>query len=150
MDHGQVRYGNAYSPYPYGTPSANVSTSSLASTSSRILNLFKSNKPPPVPEKDYPYQRNNPAPSSSTLSLAATLSDAGTTTSGRSATGSTVTKQKGSLFGLKRSKKNKQNDPDSISLPWNVKVGLWSSLSRMMRLNWAGLTFSVSARNAHR
>jgi len=118
MNHGQVRYGNAYSPYPYGTPAHNESTtsvSSLASTSSKIMNLFKSDKKkknkdhkpkdrslegPPVPEKDYPpslqhagtgtgtspYVTGNGAlPSSSSLSLSLSVSDA----SGHSASGST-------------------------------------------------------------
>jgi hypothetical protein len=136
MNNGQVRYGNAYSPYPYGNPdnnSANASTtsiSSLASTSSKVLGIFKSknkDKPPPVPEKDYPYiGGRNALPSTSSVSI--TLSDAGTTAS--SSYSSTTGKARERAAGLfkvgKRSKKNAERDLQpqqaTISGPWNVKV----------------------------
>jgi len=153
MDHGNVRYGNAYSPYPYGTPTRNESTtsvSSLASTSSKIINLFKSDKKskkkkdknknmsldgPPVPEKDYPPSFHNTAlstspyatgngalPSSSSLSLSLSVSDA----SGHSASGSTGQRNpdrpSNSLFKLGKGRKKKEKHAESISTPWNVKV----------------------------
>ncbi|PVG00067.1 hypothetical protein CPB86DRAFT_813355 [Serendipita vermifera] len=129
MNHGQVRYGNAYSPYPYGNPSNNVSTtsvSSLASTSSKIFSIFKSKeKPPPVPEKDYPYGAGrNALPSSSSLSLSMTLSDAGTTASGHSDSTSGTRKRAKELFKIgKRSKKDRSRDQvaHEISSPRNVK-----------------------------
>ncbi|KIM29159.1 hypothetical protein M408DRAFT_119541 [Serendipita vermifera MAFF 305830] len=138
MNHGQVRYGNAYSPYPYGNPNShnlNASTtsiSSLASTSSKLLGLFKSSKDkdkaPPVPEKDYPYLGGrNALPSTSSISI--TLSDAGTTASSNHS-GSVAGKARDRAAGLfkmgnKKSKKNKERDlqaqQTSISVPWNVK-----------------------------
>ncbi|KAG8835935.1 hypothetical protein FRC17_000020 [Serendipita sp. 399] len=130
MNHGEVRYGNSYNPYPYGNPSNNVSTasvSSLASTSSKILSLFKpKEKPPPVPEKDYPYGSGRDALlSSSSLSLSMTLSDAGTTTSSHSGNTNATGKRTGSIFKLgKKSKKNKQKDIQPatvIGTPQNVK-----------------------------
>lgn len=153
MNNGQVRYGNSYSPYPYqnnpyGTPEHNASTtsvSSLASTSSKIINLFKSDKKsknkrrkgsemegPPVPEKDYPpgtqfpyANGRNALPSSSSLSLS--ISDA----SGHSASGSMGQRngpegQAGSssgLFKIGKGRKRKEKQAENISTPWNVKVG---------------------------
>lgn len=139
MNNGQVRYGNAYSPYPYGNPNSsnlNASTtsiSSLASTSSKLLGLFKSNKEkdraPPVPEKDYPYiGGRNALPSTSSISI--TLSDTGTTASS-SHSGSVAGKARDRAAGLfkmgnKKSRKNKetelQTQQATISGPWNVKV----------------------------
>jgi hypothetical protein len=135
MNNGPVRYGNAYSPYPYGNPdnNANLSTtsiSSLASTSSKVLGIFKSknkDRPPPVPEKDYPYiGGRNALPSTSSVSI--TLSDAGTTASSNysSATGKARERAAG-LFKIgKKSKKNAERDLQAqqatISGPWNVKV----------------------------
>jgi hypothetical protein len=136
MNNGPVRYGNAYSPYPYGNPDnnrANASTtsiSSLASTSSKVLGIFKSknkDKAPPVPEKDYPYMGGrNALPSMSSVSI--TLSDAGTTAS--SSYSSTTGKARERAAGLfkvgKKSKKNAERDLQAqqatISGPWNVKV----------------------------
>ncbi|KAG8760547.1 hypothetical protein FRC14_002788 [Serendipita sp. 396] len=130
MNHGEIRYGNSYNPYPYGNPSNNASTasvSSLASTSSKILSLFKSkDKPPPVPEKDYPYASGrNALPSSSSLSLSMTLSDAGTTASSHSGTTNGDGKRSGSIFKLgRKSKKNKGKESQAVSVignPQNVK-----------------------------
>jgi hypothetical protein len=135
MNNGPVRYGNAYSPYPYGNPNnnANASTtsiSSLASTSSKVLGLFKSknkDRAPPVPEKDYPYMGGrNALPSTSSLSI--TLSDAGTTAS--SSHSSAVDKARERAAGVfkigKKSKRNTERELQAqqaiISGPRNVKV----------------------------
>lgn len=137
MNNGPIRYGNAYSPYPYGNPDANAnasttSISSLASTSSKVLGLFKSknkDKPPPVPEKDYPYMGGrSPLPSTSSLSI--TFSDASTTASSiRSSTTGKARERAAGLFKIgKKSKRNAEKDlqaqQSTISGPWNVKVSL--------------------------